>query len=333
MKRAGLVFLFFVILVVIISVFLPSSFELERKKVVNADKEQIFKQVNDLKNWKNWAPWALKDATIYDIEESYSNPSFGKGATFIWESDNEDIGKGNIEVLESISNSYIKNGINFGFIESIGEWNFKDVEDGVEVTWGLNVEFGFNPISKFYGLFMEDQISPDYELGLERLKMLTENLPKIHKVEVEKKYIKTTQWYLSIRDTVSQQGMNNVHGKLYAQINQFMDKEGIVSEASPIVIYHLWDSIVDIEAGIPITDSIYLNDTTVTLKKILPSIVITAIHYGPYERLPETYFGINEWMRKNKVVVTGPPWESYLTDPSTEPNPKKWETAIYFPIE
>ena len=69
------------------------------------------------------------------------------------------------------------------------------------------------------------------------------------------------------------------------------------------------------------------------MNKIIQTNVVTAVHYGPYDRLPETYFGINEWMRKNKVVVTGPPWESYITDPAIEPNPEKWKTAVYFPIE
>jgi effector-binding domain-containing protein len=213
-------------------------------------------------------------------------------------------------------------------------WNFIDTEQGVEITGSLILDFGFNPLKKFTALFNEDEINNELESHLDSLKNYIENLPKIHRVKVEKKFLEQTQWYLSIRDTVNQKGMNNIHGKLYAQINQFMDRNNIVSGASPIVIYHLWtDSIVDIETGIPLIDSIAVNDTLIKLKKISPCNVVTAIHYGPYERLPETYFGINEWMRKNKVFVTGPPWESYITDPAEENNPEKWQTAIFFPVE
>jgi len=333
-KRILLILLFFIILVVVVSFFLPSSIRVEKKIIIDADKELVFKQVIDLKNWKNWAPWALKDPQIFINDNAYSNPSSGEGATFDWSSENDEVGSGNIKIIKSDLNSYIENRINFGMAESSDKWVFNEVEEGVEVVWGMEIDFGFNPVSKFYGLFLEDEIAPDLELGLSRLKTFTEELPKIHRVDVKKEVLKKAQWFLSVRDTVSQQEMNNIHGKVYAQINQYMDTEGIESNEPPLVIYHFWsDTLIDIEIGIPVNDSTIIGNGKIKINKLNSGNIVTAIHYGAYDRLPETYFGINEWMRKNKVVVIGPPWESYITDPSTEPNPEKWKTAIFFPIE
>ena len=334
LKRIILILILFLIITLLISLFLPSSFQLERKIIIDADKEQIFKQVNDLKNWKNWSPWALKDKSIYDDERAYSIPSSGKGATFEWDSDVDDVGSGKMEIIKSRPYKYIENKIDFGMAQSQGTWQFNDADDGIEVIWAMNINLGFNPVSKFYGLFMEDEIGPDFELGLKRLKSYAENLPKIHRVEVEKKKLEKDQWFLSIRDTVNQMEMNNIHGKSYAKINKYMDDHGIESTEVPLTIYHFWsDTLVDIEIGIPVNDSTITGNDEIKLNKIKSGYVVTATHYGPYERLPETYFGINEWMRKNKVVVTGPPWESYITDPATEPDPEKWKTAIFFPVE
>ncbi len=334
LKRIALVLLLFIVIIVIVSIFLPSSFQMERKIIIDADKEQVFNQVNELKNWKNWAPWALKDQIIYHNEASYSSNSSGEGAIFKWDSENDEVGKGSLEIVESTPHSYIKTITNFGFIESFGEWYFNDVENGIEVVWGMKVEFGFNPFSKFFGLFIEDQVAPDYKLGLERLKLFAENLPKIHQVKVKKELMERDLWFLSIRDSVSQTEMNNIHGKIYAKINQHMDEKGITLNEFPLVIYHFWsDTLIDIEVGLPVQDSTIVGNDEIKINKIRSTYVVTAVHYGTYERLPETYFGINEWMRKNKVVVTGPPWESYLVDPATEPDPNKWKTAIYFPIE
>lgn len=333
-KRILLILLFFIIIVIITSLFLPSSFSLERKVVVDTDIEQIFKQVSNLKNWKNWSAWAKKDPQVYLDESNYSSPSDIEGASFNWDSSNDEVGSGSLTTTKIIPNKQIENKIDFGMAESLNNFSFKEVDGGVEVVWAMKIDFGFNPISKFYGLFLEGKVLPDIELGLQQLKTFSEDLPKIHRVEVEKKFIKKPQFYLSIRDTVSQQEMNNIHGKVYAQINQFMDKNNIVSNEPPLVIYHFWsDSIIDIELGIPLIDSVVAQSALIKLKKIESGNVITAIHYGAYERLPETYFGINEWMRKNKVIVIGPPWESYITDPSAESNPEKWQTAIFFPIE
>jgi effector-binding domain-containing protein/uncharacterized membrane protein len=334
LKRISIVILVFVLIFVLVSLFLPATFFLERKIVIDADREQVFKQVNDLENWKNWSPRALKDPSIYGSDKNISQPSFGLGASFSWNSEITDVGSGYMEITESIKNEHIKNSVDFGKGNAYGIWAFKDVESGVEVSWILAVDFGFSPFSKFFGLFMESQVASDYELGLRRLKTFSEDLPRIHKVDVREKSLKKDIWFLSIRDTVSQREMNNIHGKNYSEINQFMNEIDLTTEHPLMVIYHFWsEDKIDIEVGVPINDSSIIGNERIKLNRIKKTSVVFATHYGSYERLPETYFGINEWMRKNEVVITGPPWESYVTDPASEPNPKKWETVVYFPIE
>lgn len=332
LKRILLIISLFLVLIGVVSLFLPSKFLLERSILINADNQQIFNQVEDFKNWINWSPWASKDESIYLNQEGYSNPSNGVGANFVWESKHEDVGSGNIEIVEIIPNQSIKTITDLDFTQLSDVWSFNETNEGVKVVWATQLDFGFNPVSKFFGLFMEDQIAPDFELGLKQLKEYTENLPKIHQVEVVQDSVQTT-WFLSIRDSVSQSEMNNIHGKIYSQINHYMDNNELEIASSPMVIYHYWsDTLIDIEAGIPITDSVEVIDKNIRLNKIRSGKVVTAIHHGAYDRIPETYFGINEWMRKNKVVVNGPPWEVYITDPAKEVDPEKWQTAIYFPI-
>ncbi|MDG1475835.1 MAG: GyrI-like domain-containing protein [Vicingaceae bacterium] len=220
-------------------------------------------------------------------------------------------------------------------IDEDGEsWEISKVEGGLEVVSNVKFSFGFNPVVKFYALFEKSKIDLNLQHKFDSLITVLEELPKIQGVNVEQRMMDSDIWFLSRRDTISQMSMNNVHGKFYEEIKQFLiEKEQEVVDP-PIVIYHFWsDTLVDIEVGISVDDSVMIGNERISLSKIAKTNVVTAVHYGAYDRLPETYFGINEWMRKNRVVVTGPPWEIYLTDPSTEANPKKWETAIYFPIE
>jgi effector-binding domain-containing protein len=333
-KRVSLVVLLFLLFMVITSFFLPSTFFLERKTVVNADIAQVFKQVNDLRKWENWSPWALKDPSIYSHEENFSGPASGVGASFSWESEMDAVGTGEMVITAAVKNESIANSKDVGRGDVVGTWRFEEIASGVEVTWCLAVDFGFNPFSKFFGLFMEGQVAKDYELGLSRLKVFSEQLPKIHGVEVKEKLLPGALWFLSIRDTVGQMEMNNVHGKNFTEIKQYMNTFEITSNSPVMVIYHFWSKDkIDIEVGLPVNDSSVTGNSRIKLNKIERTSVVFATHYGSYERLPETYFGINEYMRKNEVVVTGPPWESYITDPASEPNPKKWETIIYFPIK
>jgi effector-binding domain-containing protein len=334
LKRLSLIVLFFLMITIIISLFLPSSFFLERKIIVNADQEQVFKQVNELSNWKNWSPWTVKDPSVYGLKQNFSGPLSGEGASFRWKSEVEGVGAGEIEITAAVKNDSITSTLDFGRGDVVAVWRFEEVASGVEVTWSLTADFGFNPFRKFLGLFMEGQITPDFELGLNRLKAFSEELPKIHRVEVKEKSLDSNLWFLSIRDTVQQMEMNNVHGKSFTAIRQYMNEFELESNAPLMVIYHFWSKDkIDIEVGLPVNDSTIMGNSRIKLNKIAKTNVVFATHHGAYERLPETYFGINEYMRKNEVVVTGPPWESYVTDPSSEPNPANWETIIYFPIK
>lgn len=224
--------------------------------------------------------------------------------------------------------------INYHLNAEDESWEFNELNEGLEITSNVKLSFGFDPITKFYAVFDKAKIKESFQLKFDSIKFVLEELPKIQRVGVQKVMMEKDIWFLSIRDTINQMNMNNAHGKFYEEINQYLlAKEYNISEP-PLVIYHSWsDTIVDIEVGVSVGDSTMLGNERIVMNKIERSNVVTAIHYGAYERLPETYFGINEWMRKNKVVVMGPPWEIYLTDPITESDSKKWETAIYFPIE
>jgi AraC family transcriptional regulator len=61
--------------------------------------------------------------------------------------------------------------------------------------------------------------------------------------------------------------------------------------------------------------------------------VALGIHAGPYEQLPETNAAIETWIEQNGLRVAGPPWESYVTDPSEHPNPADWRTEVFWPLD
>lgn len=60
--------------------------------------------------------------------------------------------------------------------------------------------------------------------------------------------------------------------------------------------------------------------------------VALGIHAGPYEQLPETNAAVEKWIEQNGWRVAGPPWESYVTDPSEHPNPADWRTEVFWPL-
>lgn len=333
-KRLLIIVSVFIVLLVIISFFLPTTLKIEKSITIETTNELVFNQVNELKNWRNWSAWAEKDSTIYTQLNNYSTPSNDVNATFNWKSNDDELGEGSVKIIKSLPHELIELEMNFDETEALSYWYFKPNENVVEVTFGINLNFGFNPFAKWFGLFAENYIAPDIEKGLKNLKSFSENLPKISSGLASQKEITEPQWFVGIREKIDGNKTENLHAKLFLEVNEFLNKQHIDSDLPPIVIYHFWsDSVVDIEAGLLLKDSIFFEDNRIKLNKIKPGKVVTANHYGAYDRIPETYFSINEWMRRNEVQVIGPPWEIYVVDPSVEQNPVKWITEIYFPIK
>lgn len=61
--------------------------------------------------------------------------------------------------------------------------------------------------------------------------------------------------------------------------------------------------------------------------------ILKAVHFGPYEKLQDSYVAIQQWMENEGLSPRSAHWEQYVTDPGEEPDPAKWQTDIYWPIQ
>jgi hypothetical protein len=57
---------------------------------------------------------------------------------------------------------------------SIGSMTLEPAAAGVKVVWVDAGELGMNPVHRWFGLFLDRIIGPDFERGLNNLKRLAE---------------------------------------------------------------------------------------------------------------------------------------------------------------
>jgi effector-binding domain-containing protein len=60
--------------------------------------------------------------------------------------------------------------------------------------------------------------------------------------------------------------------------------------------------------------------------------VVTTVHVGSYHEIAGTWQRVQTWIEEHGLTVDGPAWESYLTDPATDPDPATWRTELRFPL-
>lgn len=161
-----------VVLLAVVGFFLPREVHMERSIAVDAEPNEIYQAVNDFQNFNKWSPWAQIDPTT---RYEYSGPDSGVGAKMSWSSDHPDVGNGSQEIVESVPNQKVTNVLLFdGFEPSYASLIIEPSGNGSTVTWTFDGDMGSNPIGRYFGLFMEDMLGPQYEEGLSNLKRVVE---------------------------------------------------------------------------------------------------------------------------------------------------------------
>lgn len=164
---------FVIVLLLLISFFLPGTLYVKREIIINAPIEFVYKKVSDFNSWKQWSPWYPKDTTAEYIYQGI--PGQG-GHSMHWKSENGDIGKGSLQWNKVVENSTLEGELSFENMgtNSINMFRFEGLKSGTKVTWIDSSQAGLNPMFRWFGLFMDQMVGPDFEDGLRRLKTVSE---------------------------------------------------------------------------------------------------------------------------------------------------------------
>ena len=160
------------LLLLIVSQFLPATYHVERSVVIATKAETIHPWINNLKKWPEWSAWtAAKDPSLV---YAYEGPEEGVGAISKWEA--KQMGQGQMKVVESDVAKGVKFDLSFehGKYLCAGTFTYAVAEGGTKVTWGMDGKVSRNPLDRFFSLLMDKMIGKDFEEGLGNLKKKVE---------------------------------------------------------------------------------------------------------------------------------------------------------------
>ena len=176
MKVLLRIVLWLVVIVVIIGIvgfFLPNDVSVSRVTSVNADPSVVYNIVNDLKTYDEWMPWNKRDP---DMKKEFGPKTTGQGAWYRWESEDRNVGKGKLTIVESIPSEKVVTRLEFaGYDPTAGGWRINRNGNSTEVTWFMNSKMGNNPFARWMGLMMDQMVGSEFEKGLQELKRVAEN--------------------------------------------------------------------------------------------------------------------------------------------------------------
>jgi len=317
-------------ILVIISYLLPGHYKVDRLVYIKADRALIHSFTSNFSKWELWVPWTKATDSTANFE--LAGPDGEIGTAWKWKG--EVLGNGEMVLTQNIPAELISYDLSFdqGKYKSKGRIVIEAVGDSNKVVWIDEGDLGYNPISRYMGLFMDRMMGPDFEKGLAKLKKVAEERNSWPKIE--EKMI-PEQLVLVIRDSAGPETYGQVIGKAFGEVMDFVNRSKIVCTSPPFAIYVRWDSltmfsVMDLGIAVEKADK---GVGRIRVETIPAQKVAIAHYFGGYDKIASTYYILEQYIRESGKQVSGNPWEIYITDPTVEKDTSKWATDILFPIK
>jgi hypothetical protein len=164
------------VLFIAVGVFLPSRRHVEHSMETNHPVRQVYDVINSFKRFGDWHPLRMHDPAIqYTLE----GPERGVGAKLNYVSQKKPIGSGSWEIVNSEQDSQVEFAIqNQAYGENkTAVITLEEQGKTVDVTWEYDVEYGWNLLGRYAGLYVSRNAGDDIKLGLGNLVGLVATMP------------------------------------------------------------------------------------------------------------------------------------------------------------
>ena len=170
-KNFLLAVLIVLIIVVVVGLFLPSSYTVERSITIDADTQQVHEYVGDLEKWDDWTPWKEEDPSIVVTR---GDKTSGVGASQYWVGDS---GDGALTIIKDSPEEGIEYELMFegGKYVSQSEMKYEELQDGkTKVIWVMKGDLESPVIGGYFALLMDSMVGEMFDKGLKNLKTKVE---------------------------------------------------------------------------------------------------------------------------------------------------------------
>ncbi|HEV3252438.1 MAG TPA: GyrI-like domain-containing protein [Puia sp.] len=312
---AGLAVLL-ILLVTCLYIFIPGKLAVSRIIAINATKNGALRCLSDKANWEKWWP-ATKDSTLPKGLATDQDIFIFNGSTYRI---TQRLFRG-FDLLIQSGDNKIESRITMQPISV----------DSVSVEWQCMLMPGLNPVKRLLDYRRAVEISNNLADLLERLRGFLEKKENIYSISIEQTQVKDTLLVTAKNISQKSSSMPLVYG-LIKNLRDYISSQGAEETNYPMLNIMALDSThFETLVAIPVNKELKGNGT-ISPKRMVPgNILVTEVRGGNYSinhamGLLENY--IDDY-QKSRIAI---PFESMVTDRSSETDTSQWVTKIYYPI-
>lgn len=316
------------------SLFISNTYHIETTVYIHASPKVVFEQINTLSNWEKWNQWLRMDTTM---KVTYNDIKSGVGAKYQWTSANQNVGNGSLTITKSVPAKMVETELNFdGRGNGINGFKLEPSGDSTKLTSYFTSDMGWNPVYKYLSVLSKKAMVEMADKGLLSIKQYIEQmmLSATPENSIDLVEIKEAVPYLSINAKVPKEMIGKELERCYGMLQEEIKKQNLqVSKSiAPFAIYYKAENnMFEFDACIA-TDRPGKNSKEISASELKSGRYIMSRYFGRYEDTQATHQAIQAYAQTNHLTIIGAPAEVYVTDPTVEKDPSKWETDIYYPI-
>lgn len=169
------------VLFLIIGIVLPSSRRLSEKTETNRKQTIVFDTLNSFRRFDDWNPLVLHDPRM---QIKLSGPETGVGAQLDYTSQEENVGSGSYKITESVPKDKVAyaitnpdRGVNKTTVFTLKPTGRNN--RNVEIRQSYDVEYGWDILGRYAGLYVTRFVGDNIKMGLSRLTNMLASVPNI----------------------------------------------------------------------------------------------------------------------------------------------------------
>lgn len=319
----------------VIGAFLPHEVKVSRTVTIAAAPHKVYGVLTDLKTYNAWMPWNQVDSAM---KITWGPKTSGQGAWYAWDSQVKSVGQGKLTIVTAVPDSLVATNLEFGPPDqtSKADWTILPEGTGTKVTWTFQVDMGRNPLARWFGLFFDKMIGPDFENGLKQLKTKIENgtlstpEPKVTLEELAQ----PAMLVLTILDTAKVEAeIGPKLQKAYGEMGQLLKSSQLTMERAPMAWYYTTSEPYVLEAAVVVDKRPLTTPGRIRFRQVGSGKALVAHYFGPYEESKMAYQQIQDWILSHKATAKGAPYEVYVDDPTSKKSMYEVQTDIVQPLE
>lgn len=175
LKNILLVIVGIVVLILVAAIFVPKEYAVERAMTIDLPTSEVFDYVVLLKNQDNYSVWAQKDP---NMKKSFSGEDGTVGFVSAWDSEDEEVGRGEQEIIKIDQNFRIDYELRFyePFEATDNAYMITEVVSAnqTKVKWGFNGKFPYPMNLMLLFINMEEELGTALSDGLNNLQAVLE---------------------------------------------------------------------------------------------------------------------------------------------------------------